>query len=135
MVDVVAIEQELERALATQDKAEAELVAYVENATALDAALFERGRAARQKRVDDARANVQAASARTTRLPIGGSLIDLWDRSAPPERREILAGFLDRIDVRRGASGKLAGHLRIFWSDGSEAQITHDKKRVRVAAA
>lgn len=87
---------------------------------------------ARQKRLDNARAKVQAASVRTMRLPLGGSLIELWDGFTPAERRDVLAGFLDRIDVRRGASSDLTGHVRIVWTDGS---VAYKEKRVRIAAA
>jgi DNA invertase Pin-like site-specific DNA recombinase len=132
LIDVAAASQELEQAQRTQEKAQAELHAYVEAASALDPLLFQRGIATRQKRLDDARAKVQVASARTTRLPIGGSLIDLWGGFTPAERREVLGGFLDKIEVRRGASVDLAGHVSIYWSDASVAQ---DERRVRVAAA
>jgi DNA invertase Pin-like site-specific DNA recombinase len=132
MVDVVAAEREFEQAQRDRDKAEADLRGYVEAASALDPVLFRRGLDARQKRLDDAKANVQTASARTTRLPLGGSLIQLWDAFTPAERREVLAGFIDRIDVRRGASANLLGHVRIVWSDGT---VAHEEKRVRVAAA
>jgi DNA invertase Pin-like site-specific DNA recombinase len=132
MVDVVAAERELEQAQRERDKAEAELRGYVEAASALDPALFRRGLDARQKRLDDARANVQTASARTTRLPLGGSLIQLWDTFTPGEQREVLGGFIGRIDVRRGASRSLPGHVRIVWSDGTVAQ---EERRVRKAAA
>jgi site-specific DNA recombinase len=132
MVDVVAIARELEQAQKEQDTAEAELRAYVETASALDAALFQRGIAARQKRLDDAWAKVQVASARTTRLPVGGSLIKLWGTFTPAERRDVLAGFLDRITVRRGASDNLFANVEIIWSDGTVAQ---HERRVRKAAA
>jgi site-specific DNA recombinase len=132
MVDVVATARELEQAQRVQEKAQAELHAYVEAASALDPLLFQRGVASRQKRLDEARSQVQVASARTTRLPVGGSLIDLWGGFASAERREVLGGFLDKIEVRRGASADLAGHVSIFWSDGSFAK---NERRVRVAAA
>jgi hypothetical protein len=129
---VAAASQELEQAQRERDKAEADLRGYVEAASALDPALFRRGLDARQKRLDDARAKVQAASARTTRLPRGGSLIDLWDGFAPAQRREVIGGFLDRIDVQRGASSDLSSHVRIVWADG---EIADDETRVRVLAA
>jgi DNA invertase Pin-like site-specific DNA recombinase len=132
MVDVVAAERELEQAQRDRDIAEAELTKYVETASALEPLLFQKGIASRQKRLDEARAKVQVASGRTTRLPAGGSLIQLWDSFTPAERREVLGGFLDRIEVRRGASADVGGHTRIVWSDGS---IAKDEKRVRVAAA
>jgi Resolvase, N terminal domain len=71
MVDVVASERELEDALRARDKAEAELNGYVEatSVTDLGPLVFQRGIATRQKRLDEATANVQVASARTARLP------------------------------------------------------------------
>jgi site-specific DNA recombinase len=132
LVDVVAVARELEEVQKSQRDAEAQLNKYVENTRIDDPVLFQRGLTSRQKRLDEARAKVQVASARTTRLPVGGSLIDLWGGFAPAERREVLGGFLDKIVVRRGASGDLAGHVTIYWSDGTVAK---DEKRVRVAAA
>jgi DNA invertase Pin-like site-specific DNA recombinase len=132
MVDVVAAERELEQAQQARDRAEAELTKYVETASALETLLFQRGLTARQARLEEARAKVQAASARTTRLPLGGSLVDLWEGFTPAERREVLGGFIDRIDVGRGASGDLPGHVRILCSDGS---VAYKEKRVRKAAA
>ena len=85
----MAAERELEQALRERDKAEADLRGYVEAASALDPALFKRGLDARQNRLEVARGNVQAASARTTRLPVAGSLIQLWDTFTPAERREM----------------------------------------------
>jgi hypothetical protein len=132
MVDVVAAERELENALLGRDKAEAELKAFVMTASDLEPALFKQGVDARQKRVDEAREKVQAASARTTRLPVGGSLVDLWGRFTPTERRDVLKGFLDRIDVHRGASSDLAANVCIVWSDGA---VSYEETRVRKAAA
>lgn len=133
MVDVVAQARDLEDAQRKHREAEAQLTAYVENASALDASLFQRGVDARQKRVDEARRVVQELSGRVTRLPSGGSLIDLWESFAVDERREVLGGFLDRIEVRRGASSELAASVRLFWVDGTE--VTNEEARVRVAAA
>ena len=132
MIDVVAADQELEKAQRERDKAEAELTKFVETASALEPLLFQRGIAARQERLDNARAKVQEASARTTRIPAGGSLFDLWDRYTPPARRDVLLGFLDRIDVRRGASSDLVGNIRIVWADGT---VAHEEKRVGKVAA
>jgi len=132
MVDVVAAGRELELAQAEQAAAESELRAYVEAASALDAGLFQRGIEARQKRVDDAHRLVRNLSGRLTRIPAGGSLSDLWERFDRHERRDVLVGFLDRVIVTRGASGNLAGHVRIVWSDGT---VADEKKRVRVLAA
>jgi site-specific DNA recombinase len=132
MIDVVSAGRELEQAQAEQIEAEAQLHAYIENADTLDKTLFQRGLSARQRRVDEARETVRHLAARLTRLPAGGSLTALWSGFAPLERREVLGGFLDRVEVSRGASNDLAGNVRIVWSDGTVAQ---DKPRVRVAAA
>lgn len=135
MIDAVAAAHELEEAHGEQAAAEAELVAYVEAASALDAALFQRGLSARQARADGARAQVRELSARVTRIPSGGSLATLWAGFGPVERRDVLLGFLDRVEVARGASGDLAGHVRVLWADGSLAKVPEDEERVRVAAA
>jgi site-specific DNA recombinase len=132
MVDVVAAERELEQAQRERDKAEADLRGYNEGGDASNPVLFRQGLDARQKRLDEARAKMQIASARTTRLPVGGPLINLWDSFTPAERRDVLGGFLDKIEVRRGASSDLPGNIRIVWSDGT---VAHKEKRVRVAAA
>jgi DNA invertase Pin-like site-specific DNA recombinase len=132
MIDVVSAGRELEAAQGEQAQAEAQLAAYVENADALDATLFQRGLASRQRRLESAQEAVRHLSARLTRLPVGGSLLNLWADFSPSERREVLGGFLDRIDVSRGASSDLAGNLRIVWADGTVAQ---DEARVRVTAA
>jgi DNA invertase Pin-like site-specific DNA recombinase len=135
MVDVVAQARDLEEAHRALAAAEAELAAFVENASALDPALFQRGVDARQKRADDARAHAWELSGRVTRLPSGGTLVDLWAGFDPVERRRVLGGFLGRVDVRRGASSRLAEHTRIVWADGSVADVANDEAGVRVAAA
>jgi DNA invertase Pin-like site-specific DNA recombinase len=132
LIDVVAGARELEEAQNEQARAEKQLLSYVENADTLDPVLFQRGLTARQGRRDEARGKVQTISARTTRLPAGGSLISLWENFTPAERREVLGGFLDRVDVRLGASANLVGNVTIFWADG---EIADDETRVRVAAA
>jgi DNA invertase Pin-like site-specific DNA recombinase len=132
MVDVVAAGRELEAAQAEQVQAEAQLNAYVENASALDAARFRRGLDAREARLERAQEQVRHLSARLTRLPAGGSLSELWREFGPLERRDVLTGFVDRVEVGRGASADLAGNVRIVWSDGS---VAYEKDRVRVAAA
>lgn len=132
MIDVVSAGRELEQAQAEQSEAEAQLSAYVENADALDKALFQRGVSARQGRVAEAREQVGHLSARLTRIPAGGTLAALWGGFDAAERRDVLAGFLDRVDVSLGASSDLPGNARIVWADGTVAQ---DKERVRVAAA
>lgn len=135
IVDAVAAGRELVRAQEERDKAEAELVAYIETASALERALFERGLSKRQERVDGARERVRELSRRSMRIPAGGSLIALWSDFGVVERRDVLHGFLDRVEVSRGASVDLAAHVRIYWSDGTLAEIADSERAVRVAAA
>jgi DNA invertase Pin-like site-specific DNA recombinase len=132
LVDVVSAGRELEQAQAEQAEAEAQLHAYIENADVLDKMLFQRGLSARQRRVETAREQVGQLSARLVQIPAGGPLIELWRDFDPLERREVLAGFLGRVEVARGASANLRGNVSIFWSDGTVAK---NKARVRVAAA
>lgn len=135
MIDVVAAARELEEAQDEQASAEAQLVAFVEAASALDAGLFQRGIDARQARVDAARSRVRELSARVTRIPAGGALVDLWAGFDAAERRDVLAGFLDRVEVTLGASRDLAGNVSVRWADGTLAEIAEDEEGVRVAAA
>jgi site-specific DNA recombinase len=135
MIDVVAAGRELEQAQVEQAAAEHELYAYVEAASALDAALFQRGVDVRQRRVDQARERVAQLSARVTRLPAGGVLSDLWADFDAAERRDVLAGFIGTVEVRRGASVDLPGNVIVRWSDGTIAEITNDERRIRKAAA
>jgi DNA invertase Pin-like site-specific DNA recombinase len=121
MIDVVQAGQELEQAQAEQAEAEEQLYAYIEGADALDKALFQRGLSARQARLDEARQHVAHLSARLASIPAGGTLTALWADFEPIERRQVLAGFLDRVEVSRGASAGLEGHVQIVWSDGAVA--------------
>jgi hypothetical protein len=136
-VDVLAVGRELERAQSKLAAAERELAAYVENASALDAVLFQRGLSARQGKVDEAREAVQHLASRSSRLPAGGSLASLWGSFDALQRRAVLAGFIDRIEVDRGASADLSGHVRIVLSDGSLAvpDVADDESGVGVLAA
>jgi hypothetical protein len=82
--------------------------------------------------VDTAVEKVRHLSARLTRIPAGGPLSALWSNFDPAERREVLSGFVDRVEVSRGAGGNLVDNVRIVWSDGT---IADDEAGVRVAAA
>lgn len=132
LIDVVAAGRDLEEAQAEQEKARAELHAYVEAASALDPVLFQRGLDARQKRLDKAQERVSELSARVSKIPVGGSLPRLWERFSVAERREVLAGFVGRVVVSRGASSDLRANVSIEWLDGT---LADDEERVRVAAA
>jgi site-specific DNA recombinase len=132
LVDVVAVGQELEQAQSALREAEEQLAGFVELADALRRDDYLRGYRAREERVVEARERVQHLSARLPRIPVGGPLIDLWDGMDVAERREVLAGFLGRVVVTRGASSDLARNVRVEWADGS---IADDEQRVGVAAA
>lgn len=132
LVDVVAADEELQDAYQARDAAEAELRAYVTAASALEASLFAHGLRARQRRLDDAQRSVASLAARQVRLPTSGTLAAVWADATPLERRTILAGFLDRVEVDRGASSNLAGNVRIVWADGTVAE---QEAGARVAAA
>jgi DNA invertase Pin-like site-specific DNA recombinase len=136
MVDVVAAARELEDAQAEQASAESELYAFVESASALDPALFQRGVDARHGRVDEARERVRELSGRVRQIPAGGRLSDVWNTFSRDERRSVVAGFVGAVHVRRGASEDLARCVRVEWSDGTVAlDVADDEQRVRVAAA
>ena len=55
----------------------------------------------------------------------------LWANFDSLERRDALAGFVERVEVTRGASSDLGGNVRIVWADGTLAE---HKERGRVAA-
>jgi hypothetical protein len=82
-------------------------------ASALDAALFHAGIDARQARVDAARQRIAALTAQARALPLGGTVANVWGGLEPLNRRAVLAGYLDRVVVRRGASVDLAGNVAI----------------------
>jgi DNA invertase Pin-like site-specific DNA recombinase len=137
MVDVVEAAHELEQAQAERDRAEEELAAYVEDT---DASLpgYKRGLDKRTLKWDEAKAHVREIQGRVAKIPAGGSLVTLWDSFAVEERRDVLRGFLDRIEVSKGATTDLAGNVRIYWADGSLAypvEAPQLERRFRVAAA
>jgi hypothetical protein len=135
VVDIVAAQSDLETAMKALKAAEDELGAFVEETAALNRELFRKGIASREKRVEAAQRSVRELSARVSTLPAGGPLARLWDGFGPAERREVLQGFLDRVEVDRGASGALDGHVRIYWADGTLAKISDEHERAGVAAA
>ena len=139
MIDVMAAAEELEQAHAERDRAERELEAYVENTPAsLDATVYRRGLDKRQAALDEARSRVAEVSTRVARMPAGGSLITLWDGFTAPERRDVLRGFIDRVEVSKGAGADLRGHVRVFWADGTLAlapEVVDHEAGVRVATA
>ncbi len=135
-VEAVEAAKDLDDARTALEAAEAELDAFVTAASALDASLFQRGAAARQERVDLARQTVATLNVQARALPIGGSVADVWAGLESIDRRAVLAGYLDRVDVRRGASSDLAGNVQVYWADGTLAlPVTNEEQRALVAAA
>lgn len=132
LIDVREASRALEEAVAERDEAVAERDAYVTVASALDAQLFQKGLDARQQRADEAERRVREATAHTARLPKGGGLLDLWRSCDAEERRLVLGEWLDRVEVSRGASAGLGGHVQIVWNTGV---VADDEDGVRVAAA
>jgi Recombinase zinc beta ribbon domain len=132
LIDVVSAGRELEEAQRALERLERDLRGYVEVEDATDPVLFRQGLEARQGRVTEARERVGHLSARLTRIPAGGSLSALWGGFDVARRRPVLRGFLDRVEVGRGASADLAGNVRIFWSNGA---ITDDEAGIGKVAA
>jgi DNA invertase Pin-like site-specific DNA recombinase len=134
MVDAVRAGQELAEAQAEHERLRRDLEQFV-TVVIEDAAVFQRGLDVRQERVAVAEERVRHLSARRSRLPVGGTLLEVWASASPLERREILAGFLDRVEVHRGAG--VPEGVRIFWQDGTVAllDVSDDEHGVGVAAA
>jgi DNA invertase Pin-like site-specific DNA recombinase len=135
LVEAVEAGQELDEARQEVAEAEAELAAFVKAASALDAALFQAGVEARQARVDAARQRTAALTAQARALPLGGTVAQVWHGLPPLDRRAVLAGYLDRVVVSRGASKDLAAHIEIVWADGTVAELGDGEQRALVAAA
>lgn len=131
MVDVVAAGRDLQTAQTELARLKADLDKFVVMEID-DPALFQKGLDARRARVAAAEEKVRQLAAHRSRLPVGGPLIGLWSDFSALERRSVLAGLLDHVEVDRGASRGLDGHVRIFWADGT---LADDEQRVRVAAA
>lgn len=131
MVDVVAAGRDLQTAQTELARVKADLDKFVVMEIN-DPALFQKGLDARTARVAAAEDKVRHLAAHRSRLPAGGPLLSLWKDYSPLERRSVLAGLLDHVQVDRGASRGLVGHVRIFWADGT---LADDEERVRVAAA
>jgi site-specific DNA recombinase len=132
MVDVVSVGLELDEAQTSLENLQRQLEGYVEGADSGDPVLYRKGYDARQARVAEAKERVHQLAARLPRLPIGGPLWKKWDEFDAVRRRTVLRGFLDRVEVERGANGDLAAYVRIFWSDGS---IVDDEPGIGVVAA
>lgn len=131
VVDVVEATHDLQEAQNGLERLRRDLSAYLELVID-DPAVFQRGLDLRQSRVAEAEEQVRELSAHRARMPSGGSLAQLWDGFDALERRQVLAGFLDRVVVRRGASSDLGGNVDIVWADGT---IVEDEDAVGMLAA
>lgn len=132
MIDAIAATRELEEALAETDEAQTDLTNYVTAVKVSDPSVFQLGLEARERRLAETQARASEAKGRVGRLPKGGSLLDLWRSFDPAERRLALGEWLDRVDVDRGATADLAGHVRPVWLGG---ELADDEDDARVAAA
>ena len=132
LVDVVTVGLELDAAQKEREKAVEQLNAFIENAEVTNAELLQRGIAARERRVEEARDKEQQLSAAPSEASRWWLAHRVVDRFEPAERREVLAGFLGRVVVSKGASTSLEEHVIIEWADGT---VATDEARVRVAAA
>ena len=121
MIDVVSAGRELKEAQREAGAARARPARLLEVEPAADPTRFRHGLEARQARVTKAQERVRHLSARLNRLPVGGTLSEHWEGFDVTRRRAVLRGFLDRVEVDRGASSNLVDSVRIFWSDGSIA--------------
>lgn len=135
LVEAVEAGEELDAARRELADAEAELAAFVTAASALDAALFQAGINARQSRVDVARQRIAALTAQARALPLGGTVAAVWGDLGPLDRRAVLAGYLDRVIVRRGPIGELDDRVAIVWADGTTALPADSEQRALMAAA
>jgi DNA invertase Pin-like site-specific DNA recombinase len=131
VVDVVEATADLQEAQTALERLRRDLTVYLE-VVIDDPAVFQRGLDLRQGRVAEAEEQVRQLSAHRSRIPAGGSLAELWDGFDALERRQVLAGFLDRVVVHRGASSDLEGNVEIVWSDGT---VADDEEALRMAAA
>jgi site-specific DNA recombinase len=134
-LDALASTHDLEQAEAELEEEERDFHEFLKFAKGIEQNAFLAAVQARQERVDAARARVRELSARVTRLPASGTLAAHWDILSVEERRLVLRGFIDRVEVERGASSDLAAHVRIFWADGTLAEIAGDEADARMAAA
>jgi hypothetical protein len=135
MLAAIEASDDLAQAQADAAAAREELGAYLEVASAVDREAFKRGQDARERKVVEADKLVRELSARVAGLPAGGPLARIWATLDVEKRRGALRSAFDRIEVDRGASGNLAGHVRVFWADGSLAEIANDPADARMLAA
>lgn len=126
LAESAASTAELEAAQAEVEAAAAELDAYVTAASALDAALFQRGLQVRQKKLDDAR--MTAAELRA-RQPAGAgmtvALRDVWGELSVPEKRDLLAAAIDGVMLRQARTqGEPIGQrVKILWRGEAPADL------------
>jgi DNA invertase Pin-like site-specific DNA recombinase len=136
---ITAVESgdELVEAEAELAKAEAELEAYAVHVSATELG-FRAGFEVRQARLVEARERVAILGTQARALPAfgGASVAEVWRDATTPERRAILAGYLDRVVVHGSAtSGPLASRVDVYWSDGTPALIADPEARAGVTAS
>jgi DNA invertase Pin-like site-specific DNA recombinase len=136
MVDVVAAGRDLQAAQGELDRLKKQLGLYV-TMDIDDPAVYQRGLDERELRISEAEERVRQLSASRSRLPVGGSFSELWNRFDALRRRPVLGGFINRVEVARGASANLSEYVRVYWLDGSLAlsELADDEGRVGVVAA
>jgi DNA invertase Pin-like site-specific DNA recombinase len=131
VVDVVEATRDLREAQTALERLQRDRDAYL-GLVIDDAAAFQRGLDVRQERIGAAEEQVRQLSAQRARIPAGGSLAELWAGFDALERRQVLAGFLDRVVVRHGASANLVESVDVVWADGS---VAGDEDAVGMLAA
>lgn len=89
----------------------------------LEPALFERGARARQARVDELRAELDALADVDVVVRVRASFRQAWPLLSPAERRQLLDGVVDRIEVDRSTSARrgaqpLDERVRVVLTNG-----------------
>src|SRR5262249_6192238 len=88
LIDVVAAGRELAEAQTERERANEELAAYLLN-TSASLPGYKPGLERRQADLEAAEERVHELSAHVTRLPSGGSLVEVWPRFETPGRRRV----------------------------------------------
>lgn len=126
--EAIEAEADLADARRAVEDAEYELQAFVTNASALDAKMFQAGIEARQSRLDMSRIALAETTARASRVGglVGGNLSELWTSLDADEKRQILAAYLDRVVVRRGDADDLVRRVQIVWHGNVVADLPQE---------
>lgn len=100
-------------ALQELEAAQAELAAYVEVATALDAQTFKLGLDVRQARVEEAQTKVDSLKASRRVESVRVKLADIWPELELEEKRRLIAQAVESIVVVPGSGQRLGGHASL----------------------